>query len=103
MQLLGTLACEGGVEAACGGQSFSDALSEPDGDLAIDDIGEASLDVVLGFLQQSWADSMPGLAQLVIAVLFNLAIVFLVSDSTALTIAAIVAAVIAFIEALVPG
>lgn len=85
-----------------GGSSLTQPFTDIDGDTAIDDVAQALLETILGFLQQSWAEPLPDVIQFVVAIIFDLALILLVSSSLALTITAIVAALIAFIEALIP-
>lgn len=64
--------------------------------------GVALFEVIISFLQQSWADDFPGWLQFIIAAVFNIALLLLVAGNTALTVAALIAVVIAAIEAILP-
>ena len=64
---------------------------------------EAVLTTFLSFITQDWASGFPCLWQVAIAILFDSAILFMLSSNTALLVTTIVAGVIAALAELIPG
>lgn len=96
------LAMQTFVGMLAGTAGITNPFADFDGLEDVDNVVGGILDVLGGFVTQSWAQDFPGFGQAAIAIVFDLAIILLVSSNTGLLITTLIVGLVAALKELNP-